>query len=262
MENFIITHIGNTKLYQPMPFIYVPAKGKSFKFQDKEDSNETTKREGVNITFETDFYLCAYPATQEFWEAVVNASNTKELDPQPSEFKGSTRPVEQVSWDDIQLFNNALNSIFTYGSNIKIDGEREKGGFGLPSETQWEYAANAEQGLVFSGSQNLNDVGWYAANSNEQTMPVGLKQPNAWGFYDMSGNVWEWCADDHSDNLSEIPINGSPNLKKTKFKILRGGGYFRNARYCRLRFRYNLQPDARSHNYGFRLRFSPGSSEG
>jgi formylglycine-generating enzyme len=257
-KNFTITHIGDTELSSPMPFIFIEAAGKSFVFQDIEDSNKSNKSKGIDIVFKNDFYLCAYPTTQEFWEAVVKESKTKELEPNPSRFKGKTRPVEQVSWDDIQVFNKFLNELFEKDGIIKVKDNRPNGTFSLPSETQWEYAANANQGLVFAGSQNLNDVGWYKENSNRQTMPVGLKQPNAIGLYDMSGNVLEWCANDYET----IMLNGeSGNNKDKSVKPFRGGSYFNFAQHCRLRFRDLITPAGRSIGRGFRLRFSPSSSD-
>lgn len=265
MNNFTITHIGDTELSQPMPFIFIEAAVKEFEFQAPEDSNRGNKGNSEKITFKDNYYLCAYPTTQEFWEAVVTASGTKELNPLPSRFKGKSRPVEQVSWDDLQVFNKLLNELIekrsyecieTGANKTKVD---IKGEFGLPSESQWEYAADANQEMVFAGSQNLNDVGWYDKNSNNQTMPVGLKQVNGWGIYDIGGNVWEWCADGYADDIGEIPKNGEPYLKTTRIRSLRGGGFFNFAVDCRLRNRYFNRPDFRNGFSGFRLRFSPSS---
>jgi formylglycine-generating enzyme len=259
MNDFTIKEIDGKELSQPMPFKYIAAKGKTFMFQADDGSNLGIKRGRIPITFEKDFWMCAYQTTQEFWERVIITSQHKSLNPQPSRFKGKTRPVEQVSWEDIQMFNKVLNVLFkenkiTIENNSKPDGQ-----FVLPSETQWEYAANAGQGLVFSGSQNLNDVAWYRENSNDQTMPVGLKQPNAWGLNDMSGNVWEWCADDFAQNIKEIPKNGQPNLRKDEFRVLRGGGFFDFAGSCHLRFRGNNRSGNHLNICGFRLGFSPSS---
>lgn len=259
MEDFTITHIGDTALSLPMPFKFIPVKDKTFMFQASDGSNLSNKAMGVPITFENGFWICAYQTTQEFWEIVINASNFKSLKPNPSYFKGNTRPVEQVSWDDIQIFNTALNKLFQDENLTFENGIKGKGVFGLPSETQWEHTAEAGQGLVFSGSQSLSDVGWYKENSNDQTMPVGQKHSNALGLYDMSGNVWEWCADDYTENISEIPKNGQPNLKKDQYKVLRGGSYFGGAGNCRLRGRGRTHPGNRNYGIGFRLGFSPSS---
>lgn len=259
MEDFTITHIGDSTLSLPMPFKFIAAKDETFTFQADDGSNLSNKAIGVPITFENGFWICAYQTTQEFWAAVVERGHIDKLEKYPSYFKANSRPIEQVNWDDIQIFNMALNKIFQ-DENLTFENRKEpKGVFGLPSETQWEYAANADQGLVFAGSQNINDVAWYKENNNYQTMPVGQKQPNALGLYDMSGNVWEWCADDNVGNISEMPKNGQPNLKKDQFKVLRGGSCFDYAERCRLRIRDINRPSIRYNRYGFRLVFSPSS---
>jgi formylglycine-generating enzyme len=259
MEDFTITHIGDTALSLPMPFKYIPAKGKTFIFQADDGTEYGTKNEGTPITFDNDFWICAYQTTQEFWETVVITVEHKSLNAFPSKFIGKTRPVEKLSWDDIQLFKDALNRLFHEGK-YRVDNIKPNGTFGLPSETQWEYAAEAGQSLVFSGSQNLNDVAWYGENSNNQTMPAGLKLPNANKLYDMSGNVWEFCTDDYIQYPVETPKNGQPTLKNSQIKVLRGSGYFANSMDCRLRRRrYNFY-DNRGDGIGFRLVFSPSSA--
>lgn len=261
MPDYIITHIGDTELSQPLPFIHIEAKDKTFMFQADEDSNEGSKNEGIPITFEKDFWLCAYQTTQECWAAVIQTSKSQDLEPYPSHHKGKTRPVEQVSWDDIQVFNRLFTKLIEENL-VTFENTKIKGSFELPSETQWEYAANAGQDLVFAGSQNLNDVGWFTENCNNQTMPVGLKTPNAFKLYDMTGNVWEWCADDYTSNMKEILKNGQPFLKKEKeqHKALRGGSRFNFAGFCRLRYRFSDRPDLRNGLIGFRLCFSPSST--
>ncbi len=261
MKDFTITHIGDTALSLPMPFIFIKAKGETFNFQTHDGTEYGSKNKGTPITFATDFWLCAYQTTQELWRAVVKEAKPKDLEEFPSHFKGKHRPVEQVSWTDIQVFNEAFNKLLAGGKMKFEHDEIPNGIFGLPSETQWEYAANANQALIFAGSQNLNDVAWYNYNCYEQTMPVGLKRPNALGLYDMSGNVYQWCADDYSNDLAEIPKDGTPYLKSGVNKSLRGGCYFNSAQFCRLRDRSNERPKGRNDSSGFRLRFSPSSSD-
>jgi formylglycine-generating enzyme len=242
MNNFTITQIGDIKLTLPMPFIFIEAKGKSFEFQKGKQFGRDMS------TIEENYWLCAYQTTQELWDAVVNTSQNKELNSNPSHFKGNHRPVEQVSWNDIQIFNAEFNKII---ENKNLDYNTwvyNLGHIGLPTETEWEYAALAGTDFVFSGSQNLNDVGWYNKNSNGQTMPVGLKHPNKLGLYDMIGNVWEWCQNYYDENSKSM-------------KTLRGGGYFISAQRCRLRDRDGFHPGGRDNGIGFRLRFSPSSNE-
>ena len=123
------------------------------------------------------YYICKYEVTQALWRAVMGSN--------PSNFKGDNLPVESVSWNDCQTFINRLNS-YT-GRNFR-----------LPTEAEWEFAArggNYSRHYKYSGSNYIGDVAWYHSNSGHRTHPVGTKQPNELGLYDMSGNVHEWCSD-------------------------------------------------------------------
>lgn len=123
-----------------------------------------------------DFFIGKYPVTQEQWIEI--------MDYNPSYFKGDDHPVERVSWDDVQEFLKRLNNKYP-GHNYR-----------LPTEAEWEYAAKggiASKGYAFSGSDDVNEVGWYYNNSDKRTHPVGELKPNELGIYGMSGNVWEWC---------------------------------------------------------------------
>ncbi|WP_341225049.1 formylglycine-generating enzyme family protein [uncultured Arcticibacterium sp.] len=256
MKDFTITHIGNTALSLPMPFKFIKAKGEVFYFQMNDGTEYGSKKEGTPITFENDLWLCAYPTTQEFWEAVVKEAEIGELKELPSYFLGKHRPLENASWDEVQLFCNALNEL-KQSDNLKFRANKKiKGRFGLPSEVQWEYAAKANQSFIFSGSQNLNDVAWYDENSSKRTMPVGLKNPNAFGLFDMSGNVWEWCEEENITNLNDMPKGGSFLQKNDVKKVLRGGSFFKNALNCFLLSRFSLSSNSRMNNGGFRMSFN------
>lgn len=191
----------------------------------------------VKINFERGFYAGCYQVTQELYEKVMGEN--------PCYFKGKHRPVESISWDDMQKFLEQLNRQVPLKDGLQ---------FRLPSEAMWEYAARAEQNFEYSGSEKFQEVGWFKENSNRQTMPVGLKEPNAFGLYDMSGNVWEWCEDAWDDDLKRIPTNGSA-LKESDSdpRVLRGGSwdYFDN--YAHVLYRGRLLRDDRDDGNGCRV---------
>lgn len=228
------------------------------------------------------FHLAKYPVTQALWLAVMGGEN-------PAYFKGSNRPVEQVSWYDAAAFCNALNEqcgyappyfadeglkkplditmtlSIEYPETIPVFIDLQAAGFRLPSEALWEYAAiGARPRAVFTyaGGNNLDELGWYRENSHNQTQPVGLKLPNELGLYDLSGNVWEWCEDQYQNNSEKIPQDASPWLQgeKGSYRVLRGGSWINNAPYCRPSRRGDNNPSDRYDLYGFRvvLCFPPG----
>lgn len=180
------------------------------------------------------YYIGETEVTQEMWQAVMGSN--------PSEFKGDNLPVERVSWDDCQEFISKLN---------QKTGRR----FALPTEAQWEFAArggNKSQGYKYSGSNNIDDVAWYWNNSSEQTHPVGTKMANELGLYDMSGNVWEWCADcygSYSPSSQTDPVGPSTGA----VRVYRGSSWSYNAGYCRSTYRGRNSPDYRGDDLGIRL---------
>ncbi len=188
-----------------------------------------------------DFYIGKHLVTQGFWKSVTGRT--------PSEFKGDKHPVNNVSWEDIQQFLTSLN-------------DKTSKSFRLPSESEWEYAARGgrySQDYIYAGSDKLSQVGWYDDNSNDETHEVGLLLPNELGLYDMSGNVWEWCADDWHDNYKGAPADGSAWVDRPDRgagRVLRGGGCINSAERCRPAVRSWLGPDYRGDSFGFRLAVS------
>ncbi len=183
----------------------------------KGSENSRDKNPIEEMKIEKAFLLGETEVTQELYQAVMGEN--------PSHFKGAKNPVENVSWYDALIFCNRLSDIFdldryyTFGNSIKIGGTRlvpeektyyhiemhkNSKGFRLPTEWEWEYAAKAGTQLKFSGSDNADEVAWYKDNSNRTTHPVKQKKPNAWGFYDMTGNVDEWCENKYSPTDTDI----------------------------------------------------------
>ena len=189
----------------------------------------------------SDFYIGEYEVAQAQWEAVMGNN--------PSYFTGDPDyPVEGVSWNDVQEYITKLN---------QLTGKSYR----LPTEAEWEYAARGgaeSKGYKYSGSDTLSNVAWYYDNDNSKTHPVGTKNPNELGIYDMSGNVWEWCNDwyasDYYNNSPQTNPQG-PSLGSTR--VFRGGGRGNYARYCRVSNRGDGQADYRFFNLGFRLVLVP-----
>ena len=211
------------------------------------------------------FWLFDTPCTQLLWQAVM-ADN-------PSGFSSPDRPVEQVSWDDVQEFFSRIEE--------QIPGL----GLCLPTEAQWEYACRAgTKTTLYTGSIEirgkydapaLDPIAWYGGNSGEGfelqagqdssgwsamqyqnpksgTRPVGLRAPNAWGLYDMLGNVWEWCADgmrDYDEHWRKDPVGP---LDAGWDRVIRGGAWNSDAQHCRCAYRSKRRLGSRYNYLGFR----------
>ncbi|MBP1583045.1 MAG: SUMF1/EgtB/PvdO family nonheme iron enzyme, partial [Victivallales bacterium] len=220
--------------------------------EPKRDQNEIQHQ----VTLTKDFWLSKYEVTQAQWQAVMgdNPSNFK---------KGGNFPVEQVSWTDAKNFCDKLNS---KSSIQKPSGYR----FALPTEAQWEYACrggNQSRNYIYSGSNTLGNVAWYGEDYRKtKTYPVGQKEPNELGFYDMSGNVWEWCRDWYGDYPSSSvtdptgPSSGSDRIIRGGC-CMGGGQWTSGASLCRAAFHFGNPPSLCSPVIGFRLALVPISSE-
>ena len=189
------------------------------------------------VTLTNDYYMGKYEVTQALWQVVMGSN--------PSKYKGDNLPVEMVSWNECQEFISKLNS---------MTGRK----FRLPTEAEWEYAARGgkkSRSYQYSGSSNISDVAWYDGNSGSKTHPVGTKQANELGIYDMTGNVWEWCSDWYGFYSSSSQTNPT-GADSGSSRVFRGGSWYGNARYCRLSFRDCTPPDCRGYNLGLRLALS------
>ena len=172
--------------------------------------------------------------TQALWEAVMGSN--------PSYFKGSNLPVEQVSWEDCKTFIRKLNALT--GKNFR-----------LPTEAEWEFAVrggNKSRGYKYSGSNTLSNVAWYGDNSSYKTHPVATKAPNELGIYDMSGNVYEWCSDWYSSYSSSSQYNPTGPFSGSR-RVLRGCSWDFGAWFCRVSHRGYAHPATRHHDRGLRL---------
>ncbi|NJR60179.1 MAG: formylglycine-generating enzyme family protein [Cyanobacteria bacterium CRU_2_1] len=180
------------------------------------------------------FYLGKYPVTQAQYQAVMGSN--------PSHFKGDKRPVEQVSWRKAIEFCQKLST--QTGRNFR-----------LPSEAEWEYACRAGTETPFSfGDTIAKEQVNYGRNYN-QTTDVGCFPANAFGLYDMHGNVWEWCADHWHENYQGAPIDGSAWLTENdnQSRLLRGGSWDNSPDNCRSANRDHYDPENQGFDVGFRV---------
>jgi formylglycine-generating enzyme required for sulfatase activity len=183
------------------------------------------------------FYMQVTEVTQGQWRTIMGNN--------PSSFKdcGDDCPVENVSWIDALEFIRKLN---------QMEGTDR---YRLPTEAEWEYACRAGSTMVYSfggDKDELGDYAWYDKNSGNRTHPVAKKKPNAWGLYDMYGNVWEWCQDGYDD----YPLGMVKDPKGTstgQHRVLRGGSWLDSAGIPRSAFRGEDYPVVRSSDIGFRL---------
>jgi formylglycine-generating enzyme required for sulfatase activity len=211
------------------------------------------------------FYVGIFEVTHRQWERVMGTD--------PSFFEGDTRPVEQVSWNTIRGgdWPGSPAGSGAPGVGTFVDKLRSRTGgmaFDLPTEAQWEYACRAGTTRAYNdqtknggtgsdcltaweADSNLEPLAWYSANSGSLTSDVGGKQANAWGLYDMHGNVWEWCLDWYDDYAGAVSDPRGPD--SGSFRAARGGGWSDYGQYCRVAVRNGYWPDSWNPYVGFRL---------
>ena len=204
-------------------------------FQMGNDSDDAYRDERpVHKVKVSSFYMGETEVTQALWQAL--------MDNNPSRFKGGKRPVECVSWNDCQEFIRILNQITGYQ-------------FRLPTEAEWEFAAlggKKGHGYKYAGKNFISSIAWFLDNSDNKTHTVKGKSPNELWLYDMSGNVWEWCADWYGRYAAGSQIDPT-GVEEGSYRVLRGGCWNSNDWYCRVSNRSFNNPDFSGDGYGFRL---------
>ena len=201
--------------------------------QGRDCRTNESPRHSVTVS---SFNISKYAITQKQWQTIMGKN--------PSQQKGDDHPVENISWEEAQVFINKLNA---------ATGKQYR----LPTEAEWEFAARGgikSQGFKYSGSNSLNDVAWVLMGKRVKTGTVGKKQPNELGIYDMSGNVWEWCHDwygTYGSNAQTDPLGPSSG----SHRVLRGGRWNSSALECSVSARRGYSPKSRGSNdyFGFRI---------
>jgi len=207
-----------------MQFKLVPA-GSFTMGSESGEADETPHQ----VTLTQPFYLGVYEVTQEQYERVMGEN--------PSKFKGPKNPVEHASWDDAVEFCRKLSALTEEKAAGRV--------YRLPTEAEWEYACRAGTTTKYSfgdSDSELGDYAWYVGNSDRRTHPVGQKKPNAWGLYDMHGNVFELVRTNPTG-----PSEGSIRV------LVGGGGWNINAGHCLSGNRLRVNPGLRSNSIGFRV---------
>jgi formylglycine-generating enzyme required for sulfatase activity len=222
-------------------------------------SGNSNEKPVHSVTISRDFLMSKYEVTQKKYEEVMGTN--------PSSFKGDKLPVETVSWYEAVDFCNKLSEKEGLqpcysGSSDAIVCDWNANGYRLPTEAEWEYACKAGSTTDFYNGNliypdyspldpNLDNIGWYYGNSGNTTKEVGLKTPNNFGLYDMSGNVWEWCWDWYS-SYTNTAVTDPTGPTGGSYRVSRGGSWLNNANRCRSAYR-NDTPELRDYRLGFRV---------
>jgi len=232
---------GDLAVFAGIEFVWCPSGW--FYMGQLDDGLDHTQCEvpRVFVVFDKGFWMSKYLITQKQWQDVMGNN--------PSQFKGDNWPVETVSWDDAHAFIDALNTAYP-GM-----------GFRLPSESEWEYACRAGTTTRYywgddPDMSHVGDYAWYIENSDMVTHNVGQKLPNAWGLYDMSGNVWEWTQDRWHKNYTGAPQDGSawetPTPGPAGRYVVRGASFKYEDYHCQSAVR-GSNPYNAAEDLGFRL---------
>lgn len=227
----------------PFKLIWIPPGHFTMGSPENEQGRCNDEGPQHTVTITKGYWLAETPCTQELWRAVMGDN--------PSKCGGHWWPVESVSWYDCQDFCDRLNK------------EIPDLVFRLPTEAEWEYACRAGTTSAFNcglectepygNDPALDRLGWYSQNSGKTTQLVGEKERNAWGLYDMHGNVCEWCEDGLREFGPAAVSDPRGSEEAGARRVVRGGSYWYYARYCRSAYRFASEPENRDRNLGFRL---------
>jgi len=230
--------IKNKKVLIKMVPEIVYVKGGTF-YMGSNDGESDEKP--IHKVIMSDFYIGKYEVTFEEYEKFCES--TRREKPDDNGWGRGKRPVINVCWYDAVEYCKWLS---------EETGKKYR----LPTEAEWEYASKG--GLKsavykYSGSNNIDEVAWYDGNSGDKTHPVGTKQPNELGIYDMSGNVWEWCSDWYDeDYYSKSPSTDPKGPSSGEYRVFRGGGWYNSSVNCRSALRGRSLPDYMGDGDGFR----------
>lgn len=236
-------------------FVLVKAGSFTMGSPSSEANRESDERQHT-VRISNDFYISKYEVTQDEYQSIMGTNPSK-----TARGIGDSYPVNMVSWHDAVEYCNILSEregltpAFTInGTNVSWD--RNANGYRLPTEAEWEYAARDGQKAgsynVYAGSDNISSVAWYDGNSGDKNHPVGGKQANELGIYDMTGNVWEWCWDWY-DYYTSGSVTDPAGPSSGSIRVFRGGSWRTEAEYCRLANRITAPPSYRYGFLGFRL---------
>jgi len=238
-------HVGQMRTFSlpggaEMTFMWIEPGTFQMGSPPPEEGRDSEEGPQHTVTIRQGFYLGKYEITQAQWTRVMGRN--------PSKYRGTNRPVEQISWEDAQAFIHKLNQ--AAGAAV----------YRLPTEAEWEYACRAGTTTRWSLGDDespLGEYAWYEGNNSPHgTKEIGRKKPNLWGLYDMHGNVWEWCQDRKGSYPSGSQIDPMGSTTGSN-RIIRGGGFFSPARNARSAARGDSSPDYRSGAMGARLLRTP-----
>lgn len=251
-----------TQTFADIEFVWIEPGTFMMGSPESEKSRQSNEGPQHRVTLTQGFWMGKYEVTQAQWESLMGNNPSGQVFPpgsgltkeqwesirgiDPAAYRGSDKPVENVSWRDTQAFIHKLNGL-------------DKGTFRLPTEAEWEYACRAGSTTRYcfgDDRYDLDDFAWYG-DTGATMCPVGQKLPNAWGLYDMHGNVREWCQD-WWEYYSPDPITDPTGPTAGALRILRGGSYYHPCQDCRSAARDGTFPDDNaSVSLGFRIVRNP-----